>query len=452
MWRMGNDSPLVVIWRRKGVVLATFLVFVIATAIVSETLGKVYTTHSTLLVSLPAGTSSFDAVQASGNVAQSYADIIASPNIAQRVAGQTGLTRDEVQGDASFQPITDTQLLEIDTQASTPERAKQIADSYARVFIDYARSNLQPTTRATLSLADTAPLPTAASRPKPTLYTLIAAIIGLAIGVALAFARDRFDDRLRHAHDVESHFDSPVLGRIPRRRRSDSSVTAFKEAHRILRTNLQFASTDRRLRSIAVTSGREGEGKTTTLAQLALTSAEVGQRVIVVEADFRRPALQRELIPDVTEPLRPGLSNYLVEAASIDDVLYPSGRPNIDIVPAGPLPPSPSALLESRRAGNAVGDFLGEADLVLIDCPPLNIGADASVIAGWVDGVIVVVDLAGSTDHIVRDALRQLEAVHANTVGLVLNRDPGVGTGGYDYYMQAPNGQAGSRSKPRQPA
>src|SRR3712207_2177114 len=109
-------------------------------------------------------------------------------------------------------------------------------------------------------------------------------------------------------------------------------------------------------------------------SQLANSFAEVGQRVIVVEADFRRPALQRELLPDREEPLRPGFSNYLVEAAELDDVIFPTSRPNVEIVPAGPLPPSPSALLESRRGRTAVRELVGEADIVLIDCPPLGIG------------------------------------------------------------------------------
>jgi polysaccharide biosynthesis transport protein len=435
---MRNTSPLAVVWRRKGIVAAVFLAFAIGTAIVSKTLPKVYSTHATLFVSLPADQQSFDSVQASQALARSYADIIDSPNIAQLVADRIGGSKSKILDSATFEPIQETQLLEINAEDRNPDRAKQIADTYASVFIDYAQRNLR-STQATISLADAAPRPSSPARPKPTLYTLVAGILGLALGLALAFLRDHLDHRLRTSEDVELRFDTPVLARIPRRGRSDTSVTAFREANRVLRTNLQFAGQGRQLRAVAVTSGREGEGKTTTVAQLALASAEVGQRVIVVEADFRRPALQAEFLPDGKEPLRPGLSNYLVESASLDDVIFPTARPNIDLVPAGPLPPSPSALLESRRGREAVSEFLTEADLVLIDCPPLSIGADASVIAGWVDGVIVVVDLGGSTDDNVRGALRQLEAVHANALGLVLNRDRGVEPSSYDYYLSPPH-------------
>jgi capsular exopolysaccharide synthesis family protein len=434
---MRNQTPLSVMWRRKGVILATFLTFVVVTAVVSKTLDKVYSTHATLFVALAADQQTFDSVQASQAVARSYADIIDSPNIAQRVAVRMGggTTRKEVLDASSFETVVDTQLLQITAEDNDPDRAKLIADTYAAVFTQYARENLAQETKATISVADPAPRPTSAARPKPTLYTLIAAIFGLALGIALAFLRERIDHRLRSSEDVELRFDRPVLGRVPRRGRSDASVTAFREAFRILRTNLQFAARGAPLRSIAITSGSEGEGKTTTAVQLALATAELGQSVILVEADFRRPRLQEELLPDRSEPLRPGLSNFIVEAAELDDVVYPTARPNIDLVPSGPLPPSPSALLESRRARGLIGSLLDRADFVIVDCPPLAIGADASVISSWVDGVVVVVDLASSTDRMVLAGVRQLDAVQADTLGLVLNRDREAEPTSYGYYM-----------------
>lgn len=434
---MKNDSPLAVIARRKWIVIGVFLAFVVTTAVVSKTLEEIYVTHSTLLVALPADSASFDSVQASQAIARSYADIIESPNVAQIVADELpdSPDPDDILAKTTFEPVEQTQLLQISVEDPSAARAKQIADTWADVATEYASTRLEPTTGATLTVADRAPVPTSPDRPKPTLYTLVAAIIGLAIGLGAAFLRDRLDRRLRTSEDVEERFDAPVLARIARRGRSAQSVTAFREAYRILRTNLQFTSQGRRLRSIAVTSGQGGEGKTTSVAQLAMACAEVGQRVIVIEGDFRRPALQRELIPDRDEPLRPGLSNYLVEAVELDEVVFPTGLPNVDLVPAGPLPPSPSALLESRRGQALVQELCNnEADVVLIDCPPLTIGADASVIAGWVDGVVVIVDLHSSTYDSVREALRQLDAVHATTLGLVLNRDPGAEPSSYDYY------------------
>lgn len=441
---MRNDSPLAVIWRRKSIIIAVFLAFAVTTAIVSKTLDKVYQTHSTLFITLPSDTQSFDTVQASQALARSYADIINSPNIAERVARRIGGDNEDILGVTTFEPVEETQLLQITAEDTSARRSQEIANAWAQVVIDYARTNLQQNTRANISLADGAPLPSSPVRPKPTLYTMLAGILGLVLGIAAAFLRDRLDNRLRTSDDVELRFDTAVLARIPRKGRSDTSAAAFREAFRLLRTNVQFATRGTRAGALAITSGRQDEGKTTTIMQLAIASAEVGQRVIVVEADFRRPALQRAMVPDREDPMRPGFSNYLVEAATLDEVIHPTGRPNISIVPAGPLPPSPSALLESRRGQSAVADFLTRSDLVLVDCPPLSIGADASVISGWVDGVIVVVDLGGSTDKTVRDAVRQLEAVDANLLGLVLNRDKGAEPSSYDYYLSVATPGGGS--------
>jgi polysaccharide biosynthesis transport protein len=439
MRQMRDDSPLAVIWRRKLVIVATFLAFVVTAAVVSKNLDEVYSTHATLLVALEADEQTFDSVQASQAFARSFADIIDSPNIANRVAAQLP---DETDGSdlldvTSFETVTETQLLEVRAEAGTPEEAKRIADTYADVFLSYASANLTPTTKATISLADPAPLPTSPARPKPTLYTLLAAFIGLGVALALAFLWDRLDRRLRTAEDVEVRFDRPVLGRIPRRGRGERSVTAFREAFRVLRTNLQFATTHGMARSVAITSGQAEEGKTTAASELAIACAEVGLSVIAVEADFRRPALQRALLPEAQEPLRPGLSNYLLEASSLHEVVHPTSHPGLSIVPAGPLPPAPAALLESRRGQGGLSSFQELADIVIVDCPPLGIGADASVIASWVEGVLMIVNLGSVTDGSLRDALRQLEAVRAPVLGLVLNRDPGIGGTSYDYYHES---------------
>ena len=437
---MEGAHPLSVIARRKWIVLATFLVVVLVAAGVSQVLDRVYSTSSTLLVALSSDNQSFDTVQASQAIARSYADIIGSPNIAAEVAHRLGggTTKNEIKNATTFEPLPQTQLLKINAEGPSGVRAKEIADAYASVFISYARTNLSDSTQATITLADAAPLSGSPSRPKPKLYVLVAAILGLALGLALALLRDRVDRRLRTAEDVEAQFDVPVLARVPQRGRNDRGLSAFTEANRILRTNLQFAKAEGQLRSIAITSAREGEGKTTIAANLAVTSAETGLEVIAVEADLRRPALQNELLNEPREPLRPGFSNYLVEGSVLDECLADIGRPGVRLMPAGPLPPSPSALLESRRARGAVAALVGKADLVIFDCPPLTIGADASIIAERVDGVVLVVDLQNSTTNSVRQALRQLEAVKAPLLGLLINRDRAASPSSYDYYEYTP--------------
>jgi succinoglycan biosynthesis transport protein ExoP len=434
---MKSEAPMLVLWRRKWIVLGVFLAFAISAAIASKALEKVYETKSTLIVAANSKGQTFDQVQASQALARSYEQIIGSPNIAQLVADRLadGTTKGYVLDPTSSEPIPQTQLIKITAEDTDPARAKHVANTFAAVFVKYARQNLGGTTDARISVADLAPLETEAARPKPTLYTLIAGLLGLALGVGLAFLRDRLDHRLRTPSDVEARFEIPVLARVPRRGRSDTQVAAFNESYRILRTNLQFAAGNGRLDSLAITSGAEGEGKTTTVVQLAVASAEVGLRVAILEADLRRPALQGRLRPDTVEPLRPGFSNYLVEGTPLEEIIHSTGRPGVDLVPSGPVPPSPAALLETERARGIVDELLRTHDIVLVDCPPLNVAADASIVASWVDGAIVVVDLNTSKEDTVRDAIRRLRTVHAPLVGLLLNRDRGAEVSRYDYYL-----------------
>jgi polysaccharide biosynthesis transport protein len=434
---MKTEAPMLVLWRRKWIVLGVFLAFAVTAAIVSKTLDKVYETKSTLIVAANSKGQTFDQVQASQALARSYNEIIGSPNIAQLVADRLadGTTKDYVLDHTDSEPIPQTQLIQITAEDRDPARAKHVANTYAATFVQYARQHLVGTTDARISVGDLAPLETEAARPKPTLYTLIAGLLGLALGVGLAFLRDRLDHRLRTPADVEARFEIPVLARVPRRGRSDTQIAAFNEAYRILRTNLQFAAGNGRLDSLAITSGAEGEGKTTTVVQLAVASAEVGLRVAILEADLRRPALQQRLRPDTVEPLRPGFSNYLVEGTPLEEVIHSTGRPGVSLIPSGPIPPSPAALLETERARGIVDELLREHDIVLVDCPPLNVAADASIVAGWVDGAVVVVDLNTSTEDTVRDAIRRLRTVHAPLIGLLLNRDRGAEVSRYDYYL-----------------
>jgi len=177
---MSNEQPLKLIWRRKWIVIFTFVVFTSAVAVISKSLPRVYSTQSTLLIAQPDRLNTFDSVQAAESVARSYADIISSSNFAERVADQLGggLDRDELSAKVSFESVPETQLLKITAEDRSAKRAKQIADAYANDFIQYAGDNLSETTKSEVSLADAAPLPASPARPKPTLYTLLGAIVG----------------------------------------------------------------------------------------------------------------------------------------------------------------------------------------------------------------------------------------------------------------------------------
>lgn len=187
------------------------------------------------------------------------------------------------------------------------------------------------------------------------------------------------------------------------------------EAYRQLRTNIQFSSLDNPVRTLLVTSTGPEEGKTTTLANLAVTVAQTGSRVTLVDCDLRKPTIH-ELFGLSAGP---GLTDMLLGA---EDVPYQDcGIENLRIITAGPLPPNPSEMLGSRRMGDVINRLKSEADMVLFDTPPVVIVTDAAVLATRVDGVLLVVSAGKTRRELAQRAKGLLDKVNAPLLGVVLN-------------------------------
>lgn len=200
------------------------------------------------------------------------------------------------------------------------------------------------------------------------------------------------------------------------------------EAYRTLRTNLSFYSLDTPLRSLVVTSPAAGEGKSTTVANLAVTMAQSGRRTLLVDCDLRRPSLHELL----DKPAEPGLTNVLLgETEEIP--IQPTAVDNLYLLSAGPQPPNPADMLGSRRLDTILARVVDEFDMVLFDAPPVIAVTDAAVLGAKVDGVLLVIQ-AGKTrrDHAER-AKELLEKAHVRIVGATLTNAPKDRTVG-DYY------------------
>ncbi|MDO8671987.1 MAG: CpsD/CapB family tyrosine-protein kinase [Dehalococcoidia bacterium] len=189
------------------------------------------------------------------------------------------------------------------------------------------------------------------------------------------------------------------------------------EAYRQLRTNIQFSSLDKTLRSLLVTSTSPEEGKSTTLANLAVAIAQTGSRVILVDCDLRRPTIHS--IFGLGNAA--GLTSVVLDPASRHLPLQDSGIENLQILSSGPLPPNPSELLGSRRMGEVIDLLESEADMVLFDSPPIIAVTDAAILATRVDGVILVINAGKTKRELARKAKALLEKVNANILGVVLN-------------------------------
>ncbi|HEY0607556.1 MAG TPA: CpsD/CapB family tyrosine-protein kinase [Herpetosiphonaceae bacterium] len=199
------------------------------------------------------------------------------------------------------------------------------------------------------------------------------------------------------------------------------------EAYRTLRTNIQFSSLDKRLHTLLTTSTAPDEGKTTTIANLAVTMAQAEQRVILVDCDLRRPSLHTLFgLPNTV-----GLTSLMLEETDQIPV-QKTEVPGLLLLTSGPLPPRPADILGSKRMEAVIARLREHADIVLFDTPPVNAVTDAAVLATKVDGVLLVLRAGATKRDRAREARRLLDKVNANIVGAVLTDVKGEDS--YSYY------------------
>lgn len=430
---MSADQLLITLWRRKWIVVLTVLVATVATYVVSRSLPKVYAAEATLFVGNRSDVGSdFEALQSAQVLARTYAELIQSENVAARVAET--LPGEETAGEllerTSFRPVSDTQLLVVAAEGDSPEEAALLANTYAETFSGYVEDELEAQTSGEVTLADAAQPPTAAVRPRPTLYAAVMFVFALFLGAGLALLRDRLDTRLGSEEDLARELGVPILARVPslaRRRLSRSREQRFLEAFRVLRTNLAFLSPQQPLTSVLLASATAGEGKSTSSLALARVMAEQGRRVLVIEADLRRPALAR--MYELSDPALKGLTHHLALGWRFEEVVHETSVANVFVMPAGAIPPNPSTLLRPDALQHLLAEATEWADFVIVDSPPLSAGADATILAHAVGTVIFVVNHRRGSRAKVTAAIRQLRQTDASIAGLIVNEI----AGGEDY-------------------
>ncbi|MGD9317675.1 MAG: polysaccharide biosynthesis tyrosine autokinase [Anaerolineae bacterium] len=295
---------------------------------------------------------------------------------------------------------------------------------------------------ATVTVVSPATKPFAPIRPQTVRNTLLAAAVGAMLGVALAFLIEYLDDTVKAPEDLKLSRLS-VIGIVQRVNHQGNGSTPqvfaisqsrslAAEAYRTLRTNLQFSSLDRPLHSLVVTSAVATEGKTTTAANLAVVMAQAGNRVVLVDADLRRPSAHKLFgLSNGT-----GLTTALVEDPSaVEGYLQETEVQDLRVLSAGPVPPNPQELLGSRRMEELLHELEESADVVVLDTPPTLVVADANVLAARADGVLLIVNTNSTRRAAVQRAVEGLRQVGANLLGGVLNMvDTGGSRSSYYYY------------------
>lgn len=268
------------------------------------------------------------------------------------------------------------------------------------------------------------------SKVTPNKYnnTVVFATIGLLIGLGLALILELSDTAVRSDEQAIALSAGPVLGRIPMDKTADNAPLITEqekfsiraEAFRQLRTNLQFINVDRAVQVLAITSSIPADGKTSVSANLALTVAAAGQRVLAIEADLRRPKLASLFGLERSV----GLTDVLTGNVDVDDVLQPWGRTGLTVLPGGEIPPNPSELLGSDAMLSLLTRLRSRFDLIILDLPPLLPVTDAAVAATRADGALLVIRYGKTTRQQVAASIEALSVVGAPILGSAFTRTP----------------------------
>jgi len=411
-----------------------------------------YSTSTQLLVSAQAGDA---ATPAELNLARGYAqqavlsyvNIIPSSLVLQPVIDDLGLdsTVAQLSSRVSAAASTTSTAITLTVSDHNPAQAARIANAIGDSFTTVVAEQLERPIDARPSLVridtlEAASVPVSPAAPNIPLTVALGALLGLAGGIGVAVLRSVLDNRIRTIDDVERAVKAPTLGGIaldPDAKKRPLVVAADArdpraEAFRSLRTNVKFLDLGEGSMALTITSAGPGEGKSTTTANLAITFAESGARVALVDADLRLPRIADYFGIEGGV----GLTEVLIGRAAASETLQHWGRGALFILPAGTVPPNPAELLGSAAMTALLNDLKEAFDIIIIDSPPVGLVTDAAVLARQTQGAILVAAAGKTRANRLADAEETIEKVGAKVLGTVVTMLPtrGADRTGYGVY------------------
>jgi succinoglycan biosynthesis transport protein ExoP len=443
---------LAVVRKRWLIIALTGLLGVGLAGVASFTATPTYQTTASVYFSLPFGTSANDLYQGSNytqNQVLSFAELATMPVVLQPVIDdlKLGVTPKKLAASVSASATPDTVILRITASNPSAKRSAQIADAVADE-LGVAVRKLSPKDAKGKSTVDVATVGRAAvplnpSTPRKKRNLGAGLVGGVFLGAALAVLLELLDTRIRRGADIAAITSAPLLGDIAAdklflRHRlvvRDLPSSPAAESFRRLRTNLEFLAVDEPPLTAVVTSSLANEGKSTTVANLAIACADVGHRVLLVDADLRQPSIAEYLGIEGSA----GLTTVLTGRASFDDVVQPwstDGKNHLDVLASGQVPPNPSELLASNAMARFVDEVRKRYDVVLFDSAPLLPVTDAAILAAGLTGAVVVANATKVRRAQFGDAIDSVEKVGAKVLGVVLNGSPAKTS--HSYYGYAP--------------
>ncbi|MFJ6194510.1 polysaccharide biosynthesis tyrosine autokinase [Micromonospora sp. NPDC092111] len=431
--------------RHWWIVLVTLMVAVGSAALVTVRTAPRYVASVTFFVTTPSQGVT-DAYQGGLFLQQrvkSYADLLRSDRLAQAVVADAslGLTADDVQRRVSTSTETGTVLLRATVTDTDQTRALKVTEALSARFVELVQKiEMAADGRAGPIKIEVVGGPRVTSSPvspQPNRNLAVGALIGLLLGAAFAVLRGVVDVRMRDAAGLQRATGSPLLGEVPFEAQAktaplivgEAANSARAEAVRKLRTNLRFVDVHEPARVIAVTSALQGEGKTTLSCNLAIALAEAGWRVLLVDADLRRPKIADYL--GLSGGI--GLTDVLVGDVQVGDVVQRWGDKSLLVLPSGSAPPNPSELLGSKAMADLLLALRESADIVVIDTAPLLAVTDGVVVAVQADGALLVTQQGRTSRAQVAAAARSLHSVSVRLLGCVLNMAKVAKADAYQY-------------------
>lgn len=294
-----------------------------------------------------------------------------------------------------------------------------LLSSYENIRLSEAQSLIS------VIMIEPALLPEEPARPRVMLNTALAALVGALLSAGGVFAADALDDRLKTPDEITDQLGLPVLGVIDTYNPGNGNEliaavhprSPITEEYRTLRTNVNFASVDRQLKSLLITSAEPGEGKTSIATNLAIVFAQSGLNTFIVDADLRRPALHTRF--DLSNHNGLTAFFYRMRTLKLEDC-WQTPFKNLNVLTAGSLPPNPAEILGSRRMQDLLADLKEQAEMLIIDSPPVLAVTDAVLLAPLVDGVLVVVQPGKTRHKAARAMLEELQRANANILGVAI--------------------------------